>query len=654
MRGPFDAMRRWWKEGNGSGNGHAQGNDSVHGGGGNGRAALPGSERDKASASAADSPRLEAPPVEPAWFAQLDREGIPRTLRYPTTSLARIVDQAAERFGDIPALVYNNTRLTYAELLRRINRMAGGLSRLGVRRGDRVLLALPNCPEYVISFFAIQKLGAVLINAGPLMGADDLASVVALTNPRVVIGLDLQAPKLVGAAKGSSIDHFIWVTLQSYQTLIRRLGYQIKLWQGREKSNGSPIHHSTLAELMENAPAKPPTIEPSPDAVALLQPTSGTTGVIKLAQLSHRNMLANAMQIAAFMSTRDGQERVLTVLPMFHVYGLTTGLINPIFSAMTVVLMTRFDTEETMDVLLRERPTVFPMVPAICDALSNEIERRELPAPALPGLRACISGAAPLPREMAERFEKLSGARVVEGYGLSESSPVTHANPISRPRYGSIGLPMPDTHCRVIDLTEPPRDVAMGQPGELLVSGPQVMSGYFGNPEETRRALWTDEHGRVWLRTGDIVRMDEDGFFQVLDRKKDMIIRSGLKVYPTKVEKVLLTHARVADVAVIGRADPVHTEVVVAFVSLKPAPKPAGPPRDPQVEREALVTELKAMCREHLAPYEVPAQVRFIDAIPRSALGKVLKKELRQLPQELPEPTEPNKPNKPEKQKKAA
>ena len=610
MRGPFGSMRRWWKEANAHGNGDPPAADLEP------PVPVPGREM----------------PIEPPWLAQLDREGIPRSLQYPKTTLGRIVDQAADRFGEVVALVYNHTRWTYRELLARVNRMAGGLSRLGVRKGDRVVLTLPNCPEYVVAFLAVQKLGALLVNAGPLMGLDDLRALIALTSPHVVIGLDLQAPQLINAARDSSAAHFVWITLQSYQTPLKRLGYQIKLWHGREPATGL-AEHTTLASLLENAPAKPPTVEPSPEATAVLQPTSGTTGALKLAQLSHRNLLANAAQVAVWMGARDGQERVLTVLPMFHVYGLTMGLMNPLYCAASIILQTRFDAAQTLEVLERERPTVLPLVPAICDALSDEIERRERPL-AWRGLRACISGAAPLPREVAERFERLAGVRVVEGYGLSESSPVTHANPLLRPRYGSIGLPMPDTLCRVVDLDDGVRDVPTGQPGELLVAGPQVMSGYFRNAEETQRALRTDGQGRTWLRTGDVVRMDEDGFFQVLDRKKDMIIRSGLKVYPAKVERVLLTHEQVADAAVVGRADPLHTEEVVAFIVLKSA----------DLDHDVLASQLRALCREHLAPYEVPSKVEFIERIPRSALGKVLKRELRRLPDDAhPEPRNPQK-----------
>ena len=617
MGGRFDAMIRWWRVGRAS----AEDSPDTLGHSGNGNGNSNGNGNGHSLTVVKEPPMAEVQkPIEPPWLAQLDREGIPRTLRYPTTTLGRLVDQAAERFGDVTALIYDRKQWSYRELLAEVNRMAGGLSRLGVRSGDRVVLRLPNCPEYVIGFFAVQKLGAVVVNGSPLMGADDWRSLVALTAPRVVIGLDLQASQIVGEAGHASPEHFVWVTLQSYQTLLRRLGYQFKLWQGRERSGGT-AKHATLEKLMEEAPAKPPTVEPNPDAMAVLQPTSGTTGALKLAALSHRNLMANATHVSVWMEARDGQERILTALPMFHIYGLMTGLINPIFCAATIITQTRFEAATTLDVIQRDRPTVFPLVPAICDALSDEIEKQE-PRPELTGLRICISGAAPLSRETAERFERLTGARVIEGYGLSESSPVTHANPISRPRYGSIGLPMPDTLCRVVDLESGMRDVPAGQAGELLICGPQVMSGYYANPQETQQALIHDEDGRVWLRTGDVVRMDEDGFFQILDRKKDMIIRSGMKVYPAKIERVLSMHEQVADVAVIGRPDPVHTETVTAAIVLKQFKSTAA-------DREALIGELRALCRQHLAPYEVPSKFEFMAQIPRSVLGKALKKELR-------------------------
>jgi len=539
------------------------------------------------------------------------------------------------------AIVFQDRTWTYGQLRAEVNRMAGGLARLGVRKNDRVVMALPNCPEFVISFFAIQKLGAVVVNAGPLMGLDDLQHVITLTSPRLVIGLDLRAKALVAAGAGSTIEHWVWVTLQSYQGLLKRLGYQFKLWQ--DNSNGrdgdeSGAAHVTLAKLLADAPAKPPTLEPSQNATAVLQPTSGTTGTLKLAQLTHRSLVCNALQVSTLTQCRAGQERVLAVLPMFHVYGLMLGLISAVFEAATMVLAPRFVAADTVSLLRRHRPTIFPVVPAICEAISNELER-EFAAKKdgdtrngngaadvagsrtarIDGLRLCISGAAPLTRAVAERFEKLTGARVIEGYGLSEASPVTHANVPGKPRFGSIGPPLPDTRCRVVEIEDPTRDVPIGEPGELLISGPQVMSGYFASRGDTERVLIKDADGATWLRTGDVVRMDEDGFFYVLDRTKDMIIRSGLKVYPAKVERILAQHEAVADAAVIGRPDEIHTEIVTAVIV----------PKDREANREVLIEALKAECREHLAPYEVPMRFEFVEKIPRSLLGKALKKELR-------------------------
>jgi len=619
---PIDSIRRWWKHSPDE----ADAPPAAPDGHGNGAAS-------------------KAPPCppEPPWLAQLDRADIPRTLVYPSTGLGRILDQSADRFGAATAVVYGATRWSYSELLAQVNRTAGALASLGVRRGDRVLLTLPNCPEMVTTFFAVQKLAAVAVNVGPLMGADDLTTVMTMTAPRVAVGLDLQSPLLERAGQGSAVEHWVWVSLQAYQPVLKRLGYQYKLWQGRN-GHGQHAQHAALADLLEHAPARPPTVEPDPDRVAVLQATGGTTGTLKLAQLSHRSLLANVTQVSAWMNCRCGQERFLAVLPMFHVFGLTTCLLTPVYNASSMVLMTRFAARETLDLVRRERATVFPLVPAICAGLCDELERQEKKdqrkPPPLDSVRLCVSGAAPLPAPAIERFARMTGAPVIEGYGLTEASPVTHVNLLGQPRPGSIGLPMPDTRVRVVKLDgrpDHPEDVAPGDSGEMLLSGPQVMLGYFANPEQTRASLWTDPQGERWLRTGDVVRMDAEGFFYVLDRKKDMIIRAGLKVFPGKVEAVLRRHTRVADVAVIGRADEVKTESVVAVVVATPPPAPAEPSRaapTPEQDHELLADELRVLCREHLAPYEVPRHFEFVAELPRSPLGKLLKRDLRKAPAE--------------------
>jgi long-chain acyl-CoA synthetase len=620
---PIDSLRRWWKHAPNEADPLPPGGDNGHSNGGNGKA----------------NGKPAAPVVlDPPWLAHLDRADIPRSLSYPSTTIGRILDQSADRFGDATAVVYGATRWTYSELLAQVNRTAGGLASLGVRRGDRVLLALPNCPEMVTTFLAVQKLAAVVVNVGPLMGADDLTTVMTLTAPRVAVGLDLQSPLLGRAGRDSSVEHWVWVSLQAYQPVLKRLGYQYKLWQGRN-GHGEQAQHVALADMLAQAPARPPTVEPDPARVAVLQATGGTTGTLKLAQLSHRGLLANVTQMSAWMNCRSGQERFLAVLPMFHVFGLTTCLLTPVFNASSMILMTRFAAREALDLVRRERATVFPLVPAICAGLCDELERQEkkdqCKPPPLDSVRLCVSGAAPLPAPAMERFARMAGAPVIEGYGLTEASPVTHVNLLGKPRAGSIGLPMPDTRVRVVKFDsspDRPEDVAPGEPGEMLISGPQVMLGYFANPEQTRHALLTDAAGVVWLRTGDVVRMDEEGFFYVLDRKKDMIIRAGLKVFPAKVEGVLLRHPRVSDVAVVGRADDVKTESVVAVVVAKPRPAPADKSAavpTPEDDRAQLSDELRLLCREHLAPYEVPQQFEFVTELPRSPLGKLLKRELR-------------------------
>ena len=570
------------------------------------------------------APLPVAAPTEAPWLKALDAAGIPRTLNYPSMTLGRLIDQCADRFGDVTALIYNSKRWSYRELLEQVNRMAGGLAGLGVRRGDRVLLTLPNCPESVISFLAVQKLGAVVVNAGPLMGKDDLRATMAMTTPRVAIGLDLLAPALTAAAHASTVEHFIWVSLQLYQNVLKRVGYQVKLWQNRG-GNGTGTQHHPLSDLLSHSPARPPSVAPSPHQTAILQPTGGTTGTLKLAQLSHAGILANATQVSTRMACRDGQERFLTVLPTFHVYGLTLGLIGPLLSASGIIMTTRFDARETIELIREYRPTIFPLVPAICSALCDILEKEDSPKP-FEGMRLCFSGAAPLPAAAVDRFNRLAGVHLIEGYGLTEASPVTHAGLPGVSRPCSIGLPMPDTRVRVVDFDHPERDVAPGEPGEMLISGPQVMSGYYANPEQTDRALITDKNGTIWLRTGDIVRYDAEGYFYVLDRKKDMIIRSGLKVYPGKVEKVLGKHPLVTEAAVVGRPHPVHTQIVVAVVALSEIPEDTK-----QVE-----TDLRALCREHLAPYEVPAHFEFVDKLPRSALGKLLKRDLIKPPAQAP------------------
>jgi long-chain acyl-CoA synthetase len=586
---PLNFLRRWWRQGPAS------------------------------SSRTILRPAGSAAGTQP-WLEQLDRAGIPRSLVYPATTLGRLVDQAADRFPTATALGYGSREWDYRQLAASVDRLARALYAMDLRPGDRILLTLPNCPEFVIAFFAAEKLGLVVINAGPLIGPDDLLTLCALAKPKAAIAMDLQTFTLQHVGQSVGIAHWIWVSLLDYQGLIDGFGYRFKLWQ-QPRRDVDHIQQWDFAELLES-PGDAAAVfpNPDPDDLAVLQPTGGTTGTCKLAELTHRCLLANATQIATWGRFFPGQERIFTVLPLFHVYALTTCLLAGVAHAEALILFTRFDPAQLLDAIAHHPPTVFPMVPKICETLCDLIEHRGLAPPLAPAC-LCLSGAAALPAPSAERFQRLAGAPVIEGYGLTEASPVTHANLRGNPRPGSVGLPMPDTLIRIVDLETGQRELPPGDAGELLVCGPQLMRGYYGDSEQTQRVLSTDSRGRSWLHTGDVVRIDPDGFFYVLDRVKDVINHAGLKVYPTRVEEVLRRHPQVADVGVVGRPDATHTEIVAALIQ----------PTESTVHRERLTRELRAYCRAHLAPYEVPAVFEYVEALPRSALGKLLRRNLRNI-----------------------
>ena len=555
---------------------------------------------------------------ENCYMKHYHRMGISRQLHYPSTTIAQLLDQSAQRYPHAPALIYDNLNWTYAELQNQVNRFAAGLATLGVRHGDRVMLLLPNCPEFVTAFLAIQKLGAIVVNAGPLIGTDDLAKLIEMTEARLIIALDLQAPALVDPCQDRPDLKCLWVTLKDYQAVWKRMGYRLKLWHSRHETT-ILSEQMMLHQLMAMSPARPPTVIPNPDDLAVLQPTGGTTGTQKVAQLSHRNLIANAAQLSVWAKLQPAQETVLGILPMFHVYGLSSCLITAIYNSAMILPLTRFNVDQVLKTIVQYRPTICPLVPVIVEAMCDKLEREPNP---LVGTSlkqtVVISGAAPLTPTTSQRFERITNVRILQGYGLTEASPVTHANPMDRRREGSIGIPLPDTFVRVVDLQDPNQDVRCGDAGELWVSGPQVMQGYYKNPDENNNIFSVDQYKRRWLHTGDIVRMTDDGFYSVVGRDKEMINRGGLKVWPTKIEQLLILHPNVADVAVIGRPDPVHTETVTAIIQ----------PADSSIKTHPLLGELKTLCRKHLASYEVPKEFEFVDRLPRSALGKMLKYQL--------------------------
>ncbi|MEX0741358.1 MAG: AMP-binding protein, partial [Phycisphaeraceae bacterium] len=393
------------------------------------------------------------------------RLGVPRSLNYPSTTLGRLLDQTADRFAESPALIYQDQTWTYQQLLSYTNRIAGGLAALGVRPGDRVVLTLPNCPEYIGSFFAIQKLGAIVVNAGPLVGHDDLVALLRKTQPRLLIGLDLQSQALTrgGAEADASEMRWLWVSLSQYQSALKRVGYQIRLWQTHHPDKR---WHTRFDVMLQTAPSRPPTVAPEPDEVAVLQLTSGTTGSLKIAMLTHRSLLANATQVSIPARMHMGQARVLGLLPMFHVYGLTMCLTSVVYTGGCVLPFTRFSAVQMLDAVLEFKPTVMCVVPAMADAFCDLLEQRDA-EPVRDALRECIviSGSAPLTPATAHRFEQLVGVPMLQGYGLTEASPVTHCNPPDDPRDNSVGVPLPDTQVKLVDLDDASAEVEPGRTG---------------------------------------------------------------------------------------------------------------------------------------------------------------------------------------------
>ncbi len=549
--------------------------------------------------------------------------GVPHSLAPKAEqSLFDVLDDAAQRFPERPAIAFLRKHLTYHQLLDSVERFSAALASMGVEKGDRVGLILPNCPQYVIAYYASLRLGAIVVGNNPQYTQRELGHQLRDAGPTVVVVLDQLYPNLAAIRDQiPSLEQVIVTRLTDYMGFPLKLLAPLKFRkEARQKGRAWPPvpkgadvqWWKALMRTRRTVPA-PVEVDPKRDPAGLIY-TGGTTGLSKGAVLTHHNLVTNCRQSSGWLvDLRDGEESVMCILPFFHAYGMTVGMNLGIYKAAKLILLPRFNVEATLKEIERERPSLFPGVPRIYSALNQAAEGRTLD---LSSIRACLSGAAKLPLAVAEQFEALTGGRVIEGYGLTETSPLTHANPISDHRKaGSFGLPIPDTDCRVVDLDDPTVSVPPEMPGELAISGPQVMAGYWNQPTETA-AMIRDG----WLYTGDIVRMDEDGYFFLVDRKKEVVIVSGFNVYPTEVEEMLHNHPKVARVAVIGVPDEATGEAVKAFVVLRP-----GETATPQ--------EIIEWCRNPeagLTGYRVPKQIEFRDSLPETLVGKVLRRVLRE------------------------
>jgi len=512
------------------------------------------------------------------------------------------------------ALEFFGSTMTYGELRESIARAAQGLADLGVKSGDRVAIVLPNCPEHVVAFYAVLRLGAIVVEHNPLYTPRELRHQFEDHGARVAIAWDKIADSLLGFTGDLALDAVVHVNITRSMPLATRAALRLPIARARESRSAltvtEPVGGGVPWSRLINSPFLPnATPRPTLDDVAALQYTSGTTGSPKGAILTHRNLRANAMQGEAWVpGLRKGAEIFYGVLPMFHAYGLTLCLTFAMSMGARLVLFPKFDEKLVLDAMRKSPATFIPAVPPIYDRLEKAASARGV---SLRGIRFAISGAMSLPLSIVEAWEKATGGFLVEGYGMTETSPVALGNPIGPSRRpGAVGVPFPSTEIRIVDPEDAATDVS-GE-GELLIRGPQVFSGYWNRPDETVQALTDDG----WLRTGDIARMSDDGFVTIVDRKKELIITGGFNVSPSEVEGALLSHPSIADAAVVGLASARGGEDVAAVVVLAP-----GAQLDVSVLREH--------CRALLSAYKVPRTIVERDELPRSLIGKVLRKQVR-------------------------
>ncbi|MGD2039932.1 MAG: long-chain fatty acid--CoA ligase [Anaerolineae bacterium] len=580
--------------------------------------------------------------MEKPWFEEYD-SAVPQSIDYPEVPLYQFLVDAAAKYPTKPALVFGNvveplgnalmdTSMTYQQLLEQTRQFAAALQQLGVQKGDRVALWLPNCPQFVIAYYGTLMAGAVVVPCNPSYVAREIRHQLQDSGAKVAVVLSLVYPVMKQVRAETQVEHVIVTNIKEYFPGLLKFLFTVatEKKEGHFQDISADPNTYWFQDLLAQAPKQPQPVEVTPQDTAVLMYTGGTTGISKGAQLSHRNLIANALQVRWWMwDSKEGEEVMLTALPLYHSYSMSVCMNYTMSLGGTMVLIPNPRVlDHVLKSINKHKPTLYPGVPGLYVSITNypEVGKYDVSS-----IRACLSGAAGLPPEVQAGFEQLTGAKLVEGYGLSEASPVTHCNPIyGKRKEGSwIGLPMPDTDAAIMDIESGETVLEVNEIGELCVRGPQVMKGYWNMPTETTNSL--REHPELgpgkWLHTGDIARMDTDGFFQIVDRKKDMILGSGgYNIYPREVEDVLYEHPKVLEVAVAGV--PVSKEKgerVKAYIVLKPG-------------TTATEEEIIEYCRENLAYYKVPKFVEFRDDLPKTTVGKILRRVLvEQEQQELQE-----------------
>ncbi|MED4781706.1 AMP-binding protein [Brevibacillus choshinensis] len=544
------------------------------------------------------------------WIANYPPETAP-SLEYPRVPLTYFLEQSAKDYPDSYAIYFMGKRITYRDLLQMSYQFAHALMSRGVKKGDRVAIMLPNIPQAVISYYGALFAGATVVMTNPLYTERELIHQLNDSGAETIITLDLLYKRVSSIKASSPLKRLIVTSIGDFLPFIKKLLYplvQKKEGHNPQVSYGSEVE--PFLSIVKESATNPVQMQVDPEEdIALLQYTGGTTGVAKGVMLTHGNLIANSIQCQAVLyKLKKGKERILGALPLFHVYGMTTVMNKGISIAAEIILVPKYDVKQIFDMIDKVKPTLFPGAPTMYIALINHPDLKNHD---LSSIEACVSGSAPLPVEVQNKFEELTRGKLVEGYGLTEASPVTHSNPIWGKRItGSIGLPWPDTDCRIVD-SATGEALPQGEVGELAVKGPQVMKGYWNRPEETAAIL---QDG--WLLTGDMGYMDEEGYFYIVDRKKDMIIAGGFNIYPREVEEVLFEHPAIQEAAVIGVPDPYRGETVKAFVVFKQG-------------QHASEEELEKHCRQRLAAYKIPRKYEIRADLPKTMVGKVLRRQLQ-------------------------
>jgi len=538
-------------------------------------------------------------------------QGVPPSLDYEEITLHDALERTARRFPHSVALIMMGKKITYRELDELVNRFAGALMDLGIGKGDKVALLLPNMPQVVIASYAVFRIGGVVVMHNPLYTESELAHQLNDSDSKMAIGLDLLVPRMLKLKERTGIENIIACHIRDYLPFPKKQLFPfVKKKMHRDTDPNEGVHD--FLDLVKKYPPTPPQASVDFDDLAALLYTGGTTGVSKGVMLTHRNCSICVQQLRAWMfDAVEGKDSMLGTFPIFHSAGFTTGMNTAVYRGLTLILIPRPEPGAVLEMTRKYRPDWFPCVPTIFVGVLNH---PDFPKTDFSFVKGCVSGAAPLAVETIHQWEKAVGAGIVECYGLTETSVLSHANPWrGKTKVGSVGVPVPDTDCRIVDVETGARDMPTGESGEVLLKGPQVTQGYYKNPEETQNAIRDG-----WLYTGDIGYMDDEGYLFIVDRKKDMIIAGGYNIYPRDIDEILYEHPKIHEACAVGIPDRYRGETVKVFVV----------PRAGETITEA---EVIAFCKERLAAYKVPKLVEFMDDLPKSTVGKVLRRELREM-----------------------